>query len=191
MILEHSNNNRRIDMSQNNIFNCKTKHSRQFWSSLFLLNLLAILILWVIGSFQQLPHPGGGNLLIAFARISGLLLEYAILIQLILIGRMTFIEEAFGFDRMNRLHQLIGYSLATLIIAHPLLLTLGYSVLNHDTFLGQLVNFLRGWEDVFKAFMGLVLFLYVILISIPVVRRKINYELWHYTHLLAYVAVGV
>lgn len=172
-------------------FNAARDKKKFFWLVIFFANLAAIFFLWMTGSSYQLAHPTGGNMYVALGRLSGLLLEYAILLQLVLIGRMTFIEEAFGFDQMNNVHRYIGYSLAILLLAHPLFLALGYGAMNNLSVIGQISNFFATWQDVFDAFIGMVLFLYVAAVSIPVVRRKLDYELWHFIHLLAYVSVAL
>src|SRR3989344_6752144 len=94
---------------------------------LFFGNLAGIFALWWIGSQYYIANPEGGNLLIALGRICGLLAEYFLLVQLVLIGRIRPLEHLFGFDRLNALHRVIGYSVAAFFLLHPLLLTAGYA----------------------------------------------------------------
>ncbi len=132
---------------------------------------------------------GSSGKLIALGRIAGLLLEFTILLQLLLIGRVPWIERIFGHDKLNRLHRLIGYSVSSLLITHPLLLIFGYAQINQFSLWRQFLDFWFHWEDAWKAAVALVIFLSIIFISIAVVRRKLRYETWHGIHLLMYVAI--
>ena len=165
---------------------------RFLWIALLIGNLCAVVTLWFTGSSHYyLTTAGDGNLLIAFGRLTGLLLEFVILFQLILIARITPIERVFPYDRMNKLHRWIGYSLLALLFAHPLLLIIGYGAVTDHAPLAQTASFFTEWEDVWNAFIGTILFLYASILSIPVIRKKLRYELWHGTHLLMYLAIAL
>jgi predicted ferric reductase len=150
--------------------------------------IAATVILWWQSS-GELVLQGGYLATIAIGRLFGLLGELAILTQLVLIGRITWIEQEFGHDKMNKLHRYIGYSILTFFVGHPLLLTIGYAGQNNVGLISQFINFLTTWEDVLSAFFALLLFIAIVCISIPNVRRKIKYEQWYFTHLLIYVAI--
>ncbi len=126
---------------------------------------------------------------IALGRLTGLFTQFAIVIQLLLIGRITFIEQAFGFDKMNRLHRLIGEWIIVLLVAHPLLLTFGNAIAGEISLWNQFASFLATWQDVFLAFIGSSIFIYVALISYAIVRKKLRYELWYFLHLLTYLGM--
>lgn len=69
------------------------------------MNLMAVFALWWTGSSHYyLTNPGNGNLWVAYGRLAGLLLEFTILLQIILIARITPIEAVFPYDKMNKLH---------------------------------------------------------------------------------------
>jgi predicted ferric reductase len=53
----------------------------------------------------------------------------------------------------------------------------------------QFSDFLANAEDVFLAFISVMIFGYIIFLSISVVRKKLRYELWYFVHLLVYVAI--
>jgi len=159
---------------------------------LFLINLIVIFWLWASGSNYYIGNPSSpGNTYIAFGRITGLLGEYFLLIQLILIGRIRWFEHLFGFDRLNKVHRWIGFSILLLLIAHPLLLILGNSVANGVSFYSQFGDYLANKEYVLLAFIALAIFIYIIFLSISIVRKKLRYETWYLTHLLTYLAIGL
>ncbi len=166
------------------------KHKKIFWLCMFLLNLGILLYIWWNGSSHYyITNPGGGNMYIALGRLTGLFIQYAIIIQVILIGRISFIEQVFGFDRMNKIHRLIGQWLVVFLVAHPLLLTIGNAAANEYTLWDQFGSFLSTWKDVFLAFMGASIFIYIAGISYAIVRKKLRYELWYFLHLLTYLAI--
>jgi len=154
------------------------------------LNLGAIIYLWLNGTSHYLLTAGTLNgQMIAFGRLAGLMAEFFILLQLVLIGRVTFIEQVFGHDRLNRIHRWVGYSIVLLFFTHPLLLTFGYSQISEISFMAQFYNFLTTWEDVFKALLALLLFCGIITMSVVIVKKRLRYETWYFTHLLMYLAI--
>lgn len=157
--------------------------------ALFLTNLAAIMALWWANSNYYLTHPGDGNGNIALGRLAGLLGQYAILIQLMLIGRVRWFEHLFGFDRLNTVHRWIGYSILSLLLTHPIFLVVGNAKANGVPLLSQFADLLANKEDVLSAFFGLLIFILIVFLSIVIVRRKLRYEAWYFTHLLTYLAI--
>jgi predicted ferric reductase len=131
------------------------------------------------------------NLLIAFGRLAGLLSEFLILIQLLLISRFYFIEKEYGFDKLINIHKIIGFFLGFFIIIHPIFLTLGYAKSNNTNFLNQFLNFQTNWENVFGATIALIIIISVAIFSIKKIRSKFPYELWYFFHLPLYIAVAI
>ena len=150
-------------------------------------NLAVTVLIWWQGSNSLLVNQSGW--FIALGRLFGLLAQLTILMQLILIGRIGFVERLFGHDTMNRFHRLIGYSIMGFFLPHPILLVLGYSKINEVSLITQYFNFVLNWEDVILASFGLFIYAIIIAISLPAFRRKLRYESWYFTHLLIYVAI--
>ncbi|MFA5185709.1 MAG: ferredoxin reductase family protein [Patescibacteria group bacterium] len=153
----------------------------------FAANLAVISWFWWSGSHTYITGDIPKQL-IAAGRISGLLLVYFVLLQLLLIGRTGWIEKLFGLDKLSRLHHWIGFALLSFLLAHPLLLTIGYSYRNGKSILQQYFDFF-GWEDVFKAAIAFWLFVFVIAASLVIVARKMKYETWYFIHLATYLAI--
>lgn len=150
-------------------------------------NLAITILIWWQGSNSLLVNQSGW--FIALGRLFGLLAQLTILMQLVLIGRIGFVERLFGHDTMNRFHRLIGYSIMGFFLPHPILLVLGYSKINEVSLITQYFNFVLNWEDVILASFGLFIYAIIIAISLPAFRRKLRYESWYFTHLLIYVAI--
>lgn len=156
-----------------------------------ILNFGAICVLWYLGSSSLLAQDELGGKLIALGRLSGLFLEFFILLQLVLISRIGFIEQQFGHDKLNRVHRLGGYLVVWFLILHPALLIFGYGALSGATFFQQLWIFLNHWEDVAKAAIALVLILTAAGASAAIIKKRLRYETWHGVHLLMYLAVAL
>lgn len=165
--------------------------SKFFIWALFVLNIIFIFFIWWTKSAFYIHNSADGNLFVALGRITGLLGEYFLLTELVLIGRIEWIEGVFGFDKLNKFHRYIGYSILSLLLAHPILLTLGYAKNNSVGLVSQFADFLANTKDVFAAYIGLILLIFVVIISIVIVRKKLRYETWYFTHLFTYLAIGL
>lgn len=171
------------------IFRDSSRNKKLLWLSLFFLNIAAVIAIWFTNSRYYIMNPDGGNIWIALGRLTGLLLECMILVELVLIGRITAIEQTFGFDKMNWWHRWIGYSLFFFLVTHPLLLSIGNAEANGVSAWSQFNDFLTNTEDVFLAFISVMILGYIVLISISAIRKKVRYELWYFVHLLVYLAI--
>ena len=154
----------------------------------FAANLVVSGVIWWHGSSFYVLHAYPGSLFIAYGRLSGLLLQLALLMELVLIARIGPLERTFGFMTMNKLHRLVGGWLATLIIVHPLLLVLGYGGYAPADAWSQFLSFLTSWEDVSLALFGTIVLLIAAVLSAPMIRRRMPYGVWHLFHLGMYVA---
>lgn len=161
---------------------------RLLWKFVLVLNWLIILVFWGMGSGQNVFN-GVGGLLVALGNLMGLAAAYAILQQFFFMGRTPWLERVFGLDKLARLHHTNGKIGLLFMFAHPVFLTLGYAMLSGNGIIAQYFEFMTDYEDVFNAFIGLILFSVVVGTSIYVVRNKLRYESWYAVHLMAYLAV--
>jgi predicted ferric reductase len=129
--------------------------------------------------------------ILAYGRLAGLLAVLGILFQLILIGRIKWVERIFGFDRLTHLHHITGFSILILIFAHPFLITTGHSMQAGIGYFAQLKDFFINWDDVFAAAIGLSLIIPAMVLSVLVLRKMVKYEIWYYVHLTLYVALAL
>ena len=162
--------------------------------------LLALQPVVIVGGWAWVhTHHPLGNLLIgdaagqylAWGRLAGLLAAFGVLLQLFLMSRFRPFEQAFGFDRLIRLHRCNGALLIVLLVAHPILITAGHARQTDVSLWDQAVDFCRNWDFVFAAVIGLALMIAAIAISLPIARRRLRYEAWHGTHLVLYVAIAL
>ncbi len=164
---------------------------RKNWFYLFLaINLFIIFWFWWQGS-GILFRTSMSSAFLAIGRLMGLLSVFFVLLQLLMIGRTGWLEKNFGLDRLSRLHHLNGTFLITFIIAHPIFLALGYSANTGLGFFSQILDFIRNFEDVLAAAIGLFLFLFVVGYSLYLVRARVKYEWWYFSHLFTYLAIAL
>ena len=162
--------------------------------------LLGSQILIIVGFWLRyhINHPMGNQLtgdtagrLLAWGRLAGLLAVSGILLQLILIGRVKWVERTFGLDRLTRLHHIVGFSLIALLIAHPTLVTSGHAMQAGTGLWDQFLDFCRTWEDVLPAAIGLALIIAATAFSTAVLLKRVRYETWYATHLVLYLALAL
>lgn len=161
---------------------------RLVWYCLYGLGVLAIMGFWWHAT-GHLTVRTAYSINLAIGNVSGLLGAYAILWQVILLGRLTFLENAFGLERLTVLHKWNGYTALTLILIHTVTVTLAFGAADHFTFVHQLVNFMFSWPDILKATIATALLIIIVFISIGIVRRGFKYETWYFVHIFTYLAI--
>jgi len=157
---------------------------------LLLLVFLPVAFFWYSGSFYSLTL-GGSSTLIALARLAGLLAAFLALLQLVLIGRVKWLDREFGHDKLARFHQTNGKLVYSFLILHVFLVLWGYGATRGVSFLAQLNDFILTSDDLAQAVMAFGLFTFVVALSIAIVRRRLKYEFWYYVHLLTYAAIAL
>jgi predicted ferric reductase len=136
-----------------------------------------------------MSNAAPGTRLVALGRLVGLLVESAVLLQLALVSRLPWLEPSIGCDRLYRLHRHIGFLIATLFLSHPVLLTFGYARRHHLSlsreFLGRIVR----WPHVPLAIAAVLIIVLAVALSLPPIRRHLEYDAWHASHIAMYVAI--
>ncbi len=170
-------------------------------SSRFILRLLAALAALLTVGFwarDQLPalfHVQSSERLaqglLSIGRLAALIAVCGLLLQLILIGRLKWVEPIFGHDRLTRVHHSNALLIVTLLIAHPILVTVGHAMQDHVSFWAQVREFLHDWDGVPLAMAGWLTLMTAAALSVARVRQHLRYEMWHSTHLMLYAAIGL
>ena len=153
------------------------------------------LVLFVVGLWAT----GGG--LTAFGsvaegitnlgRLSGLVASVLLLLQVFLIARVPFVEQAWGQDELVRIHRLVGFTSLHLMLAHIVLTIVGY---NASTGLGLVATFIDEVlhsPGMLLALAGTVALVMVVVTSLKAARRRLRYESWHLLHLYAFLGAGL
>ncbi len=154
------------------------------------LSIVVVLALWMAnGGVQDLSSLPSG--LSSAGRLTGLVSADLLLIQVLLMARIPWVERAYGQDLLARRHRVVGFSSFNLMLAHVVLITLGYAALGHTGVLGQGWELVVTYPGMLLATASLALFFLVVGTSIRYARRRLRYESWHLIHLYAYVGVGL
>ncbi len=155
------------------------------------LTMLIVTALWVRnGGVQQLAG-GGSDAVSAIGRLTGLWASDLLLLQVLLMARIPLAERAFGQDRLARWHRWTGFTSFWLMIAHIVLITLGYAGAAHANAFAELWDMIWTYPGMLLATAGTLALVMVVVTSIRAARRKLRYESWHLLHLYAYAGVGL
>jgi predicted ferric reductase len=129
-----------------------------------------------------------GEEISAVGIVAGLIGTDLVLVMLLLAARVPVIDRTFGRDTTMALHRKLGKPVLYLLLAHGALLVLGYGLSDGLNPIAETFSLLS-MGDMVLAFVGMGLFLVVVVSSLVAVRRRFPYEVWHIIHLLSYVAV--
>jgi predicted ferric reductase len=153
-------------------------------------SMLVVVALWVSGGgIEALANPLSADGLTTLGRITGLVSADLLLIQVLLMARVPFVERAYGQDELARRHRLVGFWSFNLMLAHVVLITLGYAA--GRNVVGEFVGLVLDYPAMLLALAGTLALTLVVVTSIRAARRKLRYEDWHLIHLYAYLGVGL
>jgi predicted ferric reductase len=130
---------------------------------------------------------GGAAEILTFAgRVAGLLAELFVVGQLFLAARIPALERRLGQDTLLRWHRGLGQVTLAVVVAHPLLIAVGYGGARWGGFVHQLGALPTTYVE---ASIGALLIVLAAGMSIGVARRRLPYEVWYGVHLATYAAV--
>ena len=152
--------------------------------------LLVVTALWVKGGgIQQLTSVS--DALLSTGRLTGLIASALLLIQVFLMARVPWVEQAWGQDELARTHRLVGFTSFTLMLAHIVLITLGYAAGSSLGLWGTIVDFVVNYPGMLLAVAGTAALVMVVVTSVKKARRRLRYESWHLIHLYGYLGAGL
>src|SRR3954451_23592814 len=138
-------------------------------------------------SSGSLSAPGG--IAIALGRLTGLLAAYAMVVVVLLVARVPPLERAIGQDRLVGWHRKLGPWPLYLLLAHAVLITVGYARQASDGVLHQFGQLLLTYSGVLAATAGSLFLFAVGITSYRLARRRMAYETWWSVHLYTYLAL--
>ncbi len=152
--------------------------------------LLVVTALWVKGGgIQQLTSVS--DALLSTGRLTGLIASALLLIQVFLMARVPWVEQAWGQDELARTHRWVGFTSFTLMLAHIVLITLGYAAGSSLGLWGTIVDFVVSYPGMLLAVAGTAALVMVVVTSVKRARRRLRYESWHLIHLYGYLGAGL
>jgi predicted ferric reductase len=137
-----------------------------------------------VTSISTLP-----GVLTAAGRMTGLLSAYAMLVTVALSARIGPLERAIGQDRLIAWHRKLGPWGLYLLLAHVVLIVLGYAGLASTGILAQVWQLLLTYPGMLAAAASMALLFLAGITSYTRARRRFRYETWWSIHLYTYLAL--
>lgn len=151
-------------------------------------SLAGAVALWLAdGGTAGFSTPAGA--FTALGIVAGLAGMDLVLLMLLLAARLPLIDGAVGHDRALEFHRKLGKPSLYLLLAHGLLLIIGYGLAEGLDPVSEGVALWGQVPDMWLAYASMVLFVAVVVTSLVAVRRRFPYEFWYTVHLLTYAAV--
>lgn len=145
---------------------------------------------WVAdGGIRDLSSRESG--LTSLGRITGLASAVLLLAQVLMMARLRPLEQAFGQDRLARLHRVAGLLSFELLVAHVVLITWGYAAGRLSDTPATFWDLTWQYPGMLLAVAGTLALVLVVVTSLRAARRRLRYESWHLLHLYAYLGVGL
>ena len=158
-----------------------------FWAAVTI-NGAVMMWLWLRDGGVTQVH-NASELWTSAGRITGLLGAYLALLQVLLLARLPPLERQVGFDRLTVWHRRNGKLVIYLVVAHVVLITIGYAGGVHISVWRQFSDFLSSYSGMITATVGTGMMIAIVLSSIVIVRRRLPYEAWYSLHLTLYAAI--
>jgi predicted ferric reductase len=153
-------------------------------------SVLLVLALWVKNhGLSDLLQPG--TMFTSAGRVSGLVSADLLLLQVLLMARVPWLERRYGQDRLAEWHRFTGFTSFNLMLAHILLITIGYAAAAHANVIREAWDLVVTYPGMLLALAATVALCLVVFTSIRAARRRLRYESWHLLHLYAYLGVGL
>lgn len=152
--------------------------------------LVAVTALWVVGGgISALGSLAGA--LTSLGRLTGLVASALLLIQVFLMARVPWFEQAWGQDELARTHRLVGFTSFNLMLGHVVLIILGYAAGSSLGLWGTIVDLVVNYPGMLLAVAGTGALVMVVVTSIKKARARLRYESWHLIHLYGYLGAGL
>ncbi len=152
---------------------------------------IAVAALWLRGGGVQALTGGWGQAATTLGRATGLAAANLLLYQVLLMARVPVLERGLGHDRITRWHRSTGFWSFWLMLAHVVLVVVGYAATSGVGWWAQTWDFVVTYPGMLLATAGTLALVAVVALSIRAARRRLRYESWHLLHLYAYVGVGL
>jgi predicted ferric reductase len=165
-----------------------TSGNRLLTVLLFFSGLATSVSLWLFDT-QAGAINDTATAMLAAGRITGLISGYLLFIQLLMMSRVSWLEEWVGARDLLRWHRWLGTSLVIGVIAHIVFIVDGYALTAGTGLVSQGWTIITTFPEMIKALIATGILVGISLISIRAARSKMPYELWHLIHLTAYLVL--
>ncbi|MEO8260983.1 MAG: ferredoxin reductase family protein [Pseudolysinimonas sp.] len=156
-------------------------------TALWMSGAAAVALYLAYGGMSDWTSPAG--IVTGLGIVAGLIGSDFVLVMLVLAARVPVIDRTIGHDRAVATHRRLGKPALYLLLAHGILLLIGYGMSTGIDPIAEIGPMLA-LPDMLLAVIGMALLIAVVVTSLVAVRRRFSYEGWHLVHLLSYVAVA-
>jgi predicted ferric reductase len=174
---------RTIDINQS-----QHQRARDLLQAVFWGNFVVLAIVFAFGATTRIDSVG--EILSLTARVAGLASTYLLLVQLLLVGRLPFLDQVYGMDKLTRFHRLNGHISFDLALLHAYCAVMARSVL-WDQPVAQIWDEVISYKFMVPAVLGTLMMAAAIATSITNARRKYSHDIWHFFHMWTYVGVAM
>nr|WP_231121676.1 ferric reductase-like transmembrane domain-containing protein [Motilibacter peucedani] len=98
-----------------------------------LLSVVYVVALWLSNRGLQDVTAGTAPAFTSLGRVTGLVSADLLLLQCLMLARLPWAERTWGQDRLARWHRLLGFTSFNLMLAHVVLITIGYAAVTAAT----------------------------------------------------------
>ncbi|MEV6847697.1 ferric reductase-like transmembrane domain-containing protein [Actinoplanes sp. NPDC051411] len=155
---------------------------------LFFSGLATTVSLWLFDT------PGGSvndaaTTMLAAGRITGLVSGYILFIQLLMMSRVSWLEEWVGARDLLRWHRWLGTSLVVGVLGHIVLIVYGYALTAESGVVSQGWMIITTFPKMMNAVIATGILVVISLTSIRFARSRLPYEFWHLLHFAGYLVL--
>jgi predicted ferric reductase len=134
---------------------------------------------------------GAGGIAMFLGSLTGLAGTYLALVMVLLVSRVPFVERVLGQDGLLRWHRRLAPWPISLILAHAVLLTIGYAQAAHTGPMHELGTLIDSYPNMITATLALGLMIAIGIASIRSIRTRLRRETWWALHLFMYLALAL
>ncbi|MGH9087613.1 MAG: ferredoxin reductase family protein [Acidimicrobiales bacterium] len=123
--------------------------------------------------------------------VTGMVGMYLALIQVVLISRIPALEHVLGQDGLLRWHRRVAPWPISLLVAHAVLIVIGYGQSARTGFLHETVVLVLDFPNVLAATVALGVMVAIGIVSLRAIRSRLRRETWWAIHLYMYLALAL
>lgn len=159
-----------------------------FLRVVFWFMLVASVELWWLDTPAHSVH-GTAAILTESGRVTGMVAGYVLLVQILLMSRVDWLERWIGAHDLLAWHRSMGAALFVTVVAHVVLITLGYAGQAGLSVFAQTAQLWTSYAAMISAYVATGILVAIALMAVRIVRRRMPYELWYYLHLASYLVL--
>ncbi|MGF7234906.1 MAG: ferredoxin reductase family protein [Frankia sp.] len=148
-----------------------------------------IVLTWCVRGLVVTPPLTHAARLGAGARLTGITAAYLSAVQVLLVGRLPWIERSVSGQVMRLWHGWGGGAVLLLSMVHAGFAMAAQAALARRSFLGAALAMIVHFRFVAPALVGLVLMMAAAVTSIRSLRQRLGYVRWYLVHVGTYLAV--